>query len=208
MKTKGVMVSLIILLASFSIVGAKKPNNAIATMPTSGITRQEEVQNRINEKKIEIENKREAIRKRIEVKKATQAAKLQDRQRERVRTYFGRLNTRFVVVIERLYQLINRIEARLAIYKSEFPEQDYDEIHSQLSLAKELLAQAEANITVATDKLDLVVDSGDPKDGFSVIKDEIAETKSILYSVHQLLVHVIGDIKGLRLGNTPTNTVE
>ena len=45
-----------------------------------------------------------------------------------------------------------------------------------------------------------MLENDDPKEAFLVIKNTIKEIKSDLVEVHQLLVHLIGDIKGLRVG--------
>ena len=165
-------------------------------------TKREEIEQRIEEKRLEIEKKREEIRERIQIKKATQAAKLQNKNKERVRTYFGKIDMRFTATIDRLETLISRIESRLAMYEQENPDLDLSEIYSQIETAQALLLDAEADISAASANLEAILDSEDPKDAFKIIRDTVLEAKDKLVEVHSILVHVIGDIKGLRVGNT------
>jgi hypothetical protein len=164
--------------------------------------KKEEIRQRIEEKRLEIEKKKEEIKERIQIKKATQAAKLQNKNKERVRSYFGRIDSRFTATIERLEILISRIESRLAVYEQGSPDLDLTEIYTQIETAKALLLDAEADISAASANLEVVLDSEDPKDAFAVIKETVLDAKDKLKEVHSILVHVIGDIKGLRVGNT------
>jgi hypothetical protein len=69
--------------------------------------------------------------------------------------------------------------------------------------AKELLAQAEADLAASNIEVEDVIVSDTPKETFDTVKDTVVEIKETLKEVHSILVHVIGDIRGLRIGNTP-----
>jgi DNA repair exonuclease SbcCD ATPase subunit len=207
MKTKFLLITLL-LIASTTIVFAKPASVKSLTPP--GTLKQEEVRKEIQERKEErielFEQKREELQQRIQEHKATSAAKLQVRNQVRAKEYFGRIETRFEATIQRLETLIERIEARLAIYKESDPDLDLTDIQMQIDEAKTLLTQTSADIQATSDSLDDVLDNDNPKDAFSVIRESISEAKTNLIKVHSILVHVIGDIKGLRVGNTTVNT--
>jgi len=168
--------------------------------------KKDEIQARLEERKQLIQEKKEEIRLRIEQKRATRQAQLTERKQERVRTYFGRLAGRFDAVITRLEILIERIESRVAKL-SESGEIDTSDVEEQLAEAKELLNEAEADLQAAVDSLDEVLDANDPKAAFEVMRETITTLKSKLKEVHSILVHTIGDIKGLREGlGTKTST--
>lgn len=165
-------------------------------------TKRLEIQKRLEEKRLLIEKKREEIRNRIQVRQATRTARLQARNKVRIRTLYGRIEIRLNAAIERLNRLIERIETRLAIYKNNNPDLDFDSIESDIETAKDLLAQASASLEALKTNLEDVLASEDPKQGFAVIRESVKEIKDNLVEAHRLLVHIIGDIKGLRVGNT------
>ena len=45
-----------------------------------------------------------------------------------------------------------------------------------------------------------IIESETPREGFVEIKEMVGEIRESLVEVHQILVKVIGDIKGLRVG--------
>lgn len=168
-----------------------------ATAP--GQQTQAEVRQRIEERKQILLQKREALSQRIQEKKATIEAKLRETRKVRIRAYWTRLNTRFMATINRLYRLIERIESRLAIIEKE-EGAEIGEIKEQLEVVKEQLEEIETNIQAANDNIENVLSSNNPKEAFSEIRDIIKEARDNLIEVHRTLVHVIGDIRGLRVG--------
>lgn len=165
-----------------------------------------EIQARLEERKQLIQERKDEIKLRIEQKRATRQAQLTERKRERVRTYFGRLAGRFDAAITRLEILIERIESRVAKL-SESGEIDTSDVEEQLADAKELLNEASADLQAAVDSLNEVLDANDPKAAFEVVRETITNIKSKLKDVHSILVHTIGDIKGLHEGlGTKTST--
>ena len=72
---------------------------------------------------------------------------------------------------------------------------------ADINSAKSLLDEAKANLDAAQASLEDVLASQDPKDAFGIIRETISEVKNQLKEVHSILVHTIGNIKGLRVGN-------
>jgi archaellum component FlaC len=174
----------------------------VATPP--GQDKKIEVQEKLEEKKQKILEKRETIRERIEEKKASIAARLEERRKVRIRAYWQQLNTRLLAVVNRLRVLIDRIESRLAKIEDENEELkvEIDDIYDQVDVAKETLNETEIDIQAATESMELVLASDNPKQAFEEIRAIIKEAKENLVDVHRTLVHVIGDIKGLRVGTS------
>lgn len=150
---------------------------------------------------------REEIRLKIEEKTATREAakeelkaKLEIKRQERIRTLFGNLTTRTETAINRLYTLIERMEARLAIFEEE--GENVTEIQAEIESAKTLLESAEISLASAQDGFEDIIASDDPKAGFVYVRDIIKDIKLTLTDVHSILVQVIGDMKGLRVGET------
>lgn len=164
-----------------------------------GSTKSAEIQERFENRKLLLEQKKEEIKERIEQKRATRQAQLTEKRRERIRSFFNRLVQRINAAIDRLDQLINRIESRLG--KIEDEEIDVASIQEVVDEAKALLDVSKASLAATQDSLEDVLSNEDPKEAFEVVRATIKDIKNNLQEVHQLLVHVIGDIKGLRVGN-------
>lgn len=153
------------------------------------------------------EEKREAIRLKIEEKIATREAakeqlkaKLEEKAQNRIRSLFGKISTRMESAISRLYTLIGRMEARLTIFEEE--GESIEDIQGKINSARELLESAEESLATANTGLEAVVGSEDPRAGYIYIKDAVKDIKSTLVDAHSILVQVIGDMKGLRVGTT------
>ncbi len=144
-------------------------------------------------------------RQNAEVNKATVEAKITLLRRERIRSHWGRMITRIEAVIARLETLIERMERRIAIIETGDEDIDTASAKADVVQAKTLLAEAKADFEAAKDEIEDVIESPDPKAAFGQVIETIREIKSNLVEVHRLLVHAIGDIKGLRVG-TPTVT--
>lgn len=153
------------------------------------------------------EEKREEIRLKIEERTATREAakeelraKLAEKAQNRIQTLFGRVAARIESAINRLDTLIERMETRLAIFAEE--GESVGDIQNEIDSAKALLADAEDSLAVAEAGWEDVVPSEDPKAGYTYIKNAVKDIKSSLVDVHSILVQVIGDMKGLRVGAT------
>jgi len=183
---------------------------AFGSTLTSAIStedKKEIMESRLELRKQLVDEKKEEIKLRIEQKRATRQAQLTERKQVRVRTYFGRLNNRFEAVISRLEVLIQRIESRIEKL-AEDPDVYTGDVEDQLLEAKDLLLEVEAELEAANASFEDVLDANDPKMAFEVVKETIMDLKSKLKDVHSILVHVIGDVRGLHegLGNARTST--
>lgn len=166
-----------------------------------------EAKERVYQKQIEKADARIEIQKRVEDRKATQEAKLMEKKQERLKYYWGNLEKRFDATIERLEILITRIESRLVKITQENPEIDITKIEANIDSAKELLNDARNLLDKASDNFKSLLASEDQDTAFDALRETIREVKDLLIESHRLLVYIIGDIKGLRVGSkivTPT----
>lgn len=158
------------------------------------------------------EERLENVKEKIAERKASQEAKLTDLRKEKIKSYFSKLQRRLLAAIERLEKLIDRIESRLAKIKEENGNVNTTQITTKIAEAKQLLESAKADLQTANDNLDDILESDDPKEAFGVVRSSVKSIKEKLVQVHRILVHFIGDIKGLRVGkdrggSTPTPTI-
>lgn len=185
-------------------VSAKAVSQITTTIESNGPVRQEieqRIEERAEAKQTEMLLKREEIRNRIETKKATQAAKLQLMQKERIRSYYSRLSTRIHAYIDRLQTLLDRIQVRINSIEQD-NEVDLSDIQAELDKAQELLNDSIAEIKVLDENLEEILDSENPKYEFGIfIKEGIVSIKTNLLEIHSILVHTIGQVQGLRIGN-------
>ena len=144
--------------------------------------------------------KRETIRERIQERQATMAARLAEQKRERVRTFFGRLTQRFQAAINRLERLITRMESRLAKIEENDEEIETKEIRENLDEAKDKLAEASAALSEAKTSVEDILNGDNPQEMFQEVRDLLKGIKDELIEVHRILVQVIGEMKGLRVG--------
>lgn len=137
-----------------------------------------------------------------ETHRATVAARIAARRMTLIRTFFARMVKRFEAAITRLNKLIARIQSRIDKIEAEDEDIDTSAVEVELGTAKNKLASASAALEDAKGSLDNILDSENPKEAFASVKDLIKEIKYALIDVHRILVHLIGDIRGLRVGVT------
>lgn len=184
-----------LLLFCFLIVSpvlAQDLNAATAPPVTVRHEKLQEIRTRVREKI-------EARHQLIQEHRATIAAQLTERRQERVRFFFNRLTERFQAAINRLRRLIARIESRLAKIETE-EEINTIVIRITLDTAREKLDEAETALVEAQTGFEDTLINENPKEAFADVRDLVRGIKQQLVEVHRLLVHLIGDIKGLRAG--------
>ena len=146
---------------------------------------------------------RDQVQTRNEERKATIAARLTEIRRARIRNFFNRLTRRLEAAIDRLEKLITRIESRIAKIEEADNDIDTGPVTEQVNDAKAKLASAKADLQEVKDTFETLLTADEPREVFETVRDKITNIKDAIIEVHRLLVHVIGDIKGLRVGPSP-----
>lgn len=181
----------ILFFQFFSII----PAYAIVPTTNPNYTKKQEKQNLSQQNKIELQQ-------RLEEKKASKEAKLSERSRTRLRFYWGRLIIRLEAYINRLDKLIQRIDNRIIYIKENNQNINTDKIEATLQEAKDKLADTSSLLDTQDINFESLLALNSPKEVSKQIKDDVKQIRSNLVEVHGLLVKVIGDIKGLRVGKT------
>lgn len=145
--------------------------------------------------------KREQIKARIEEKVTERTEKLNAVRKERVLNFSNKMVVRFESVVARIEKLISRIETRISKIEDE-EESDIrvEPIKQSVDEAKQKLALVKIKISSLKTDIEVMVESDEPKTAFENVKTAVDEIRDGLKEVHTLLVKVIGDIKGLRVG--------
>jgi len=139
-------------------------------------------------------------KERIQERVATIEARLNARKKEIIGNYFLRMTKRLEAAINRLNRLITRIELRIAKIEANNEDINTEPIKKDVQKAKDKLLLTTNKLKEAKIKIDDVLQSNTPKEAFAGVRNIIQEIKKDLVEVHRLLVKVIGNIKGLRVG--------
>lgn len=207
MKSKLLVFIIIIVAFLFSV--SRHSVSAVTDTSTAGEKRMD-IQQKMEEKEDKLNQVKEEVRKRVEARKATQEAEVKERRRERLEFHWGILEKRILATINRLMKLTERIESRIAKIKESNPEVDTEDIEEQVTEAKSLLEDAKLKYDEAKSNMLTLLEAEDPKAAFEDLKESISDIKDTLVDVHRMLVLIIGDIRGLRVGNsnlTPVPTI-
>lgn len=137
-----------------------------------------------------------------QTKKAQALARMTEKRQNLIRAFFQRMIKRLEAAIARLEKLIARIESRLNKIQTE--GKDVTNQKAELSRAKTGLTKAQNDLTTAKTAFENMISSNDPRAAFVNVRNTIKAVKLDLIEVHRILVHLIGDIQGLRVGTTKT----
>jgi len=121
-----------------------------------------------------------------------------EQKKENIRKYFTQMNERMESLIKRLDELVLRLESRIAKMKSEGAQ--VKDVENQLKTIELKLAEVKNSLPLIQAKFEEILTSANPKESFKDAKILIADLKTQLKEIHKLLVHLIGDVKGLRVG--------
>ena len=155
---------------------------------------------RVRKERVEtrIENRQEAKEERVE--------KREGQRKENIARYFQKMIARLKATVERLEILISRIESRLVKIAAENPGKDLSAIKTEVEKAKTALASANAKIAELESTGEGLIDTERPKETLSALREKLNAIQKDLKETHRLLVHVIGQIKGLRVGDSKNET--
>lgn len=166
----------------------------------SGVSALTRGENDYNVNKATIEARRMELKDRIAEVKASRSAQLSELRKNRIRSYWQKLMQRLSVHIERQEKLISRLEDRIAQIQEESEDIDTSEVVTTLADAKAVLATAKVDLQATNDTLEDILTSSSPREAFMEVRENIRDIRDKIKEVHVMLVQVIGDLKGLRVG--------
>jgi len=133
---------------------------------------------------------------------ASREAKFCEMRKGKIKSYLERMLGRLSALVERLQKLIDRIESRIDKIEASEETIDLTGPKADLASAKTNLADAKIKLDSLNDDIDDFLTCDDPKGAFKTVREKVDEIKDDLKEVHRLLVHIIGNIKGLRVGES------
>ena len=138
------------------------------------------------------------VKERVAVKKAEVKARLSAQRQRLIKAFFERMVKRVEAAIARLEKLISRIESRLD--KIEAEGTNVTDIRASVNQAQLKIDQAKTDLNIAQAAIEELLSAEDPKEAFVAVRKTIKEIKMNLIEAHRILVHLIGNIQGLRAG--------
>lgn len=145
---------------------------------------------------------RTEVRATIEAKREENQNRITAVRRERIRSFFGKMVVRIEATIERLEKLIERLETRITSIKTAEEDLNTTKAENAIKEAKTTIEKAKAELTLLKAELEELLASDEPKLVFGQIQDSLKTIKDYLKETHVLLVQTIGEIRGLRVGDT------
>lgn len=142
------------------------------------------------------------IRQNIEAKREEVRDRISSIRKANIRKYFGNMVTRLEALVTRLEKLSVLIENRIAKIKGEGNSDiDTSSAEKSLSEAKLKIIQAKTDISKLKADMESALSSQAPKEAFKTVRESLTKIKDELKEAHRLLVHSIGELKGLRVGD-------
>lgn len=193
---KKIIPVLIFLLLPTAVFAKNQQAGSAATPVSTPINTWAVVKER-NIVKTKIQNE---IKEQTQVKEETRErvqAKLQEKNQNRIRTYYGRLSQRINAATGRLNTLGDRILTRLDVLKEEGV--DTQEFETKVENAQVLIANADDILKDSESLVEQMVESDDPASLLPTLKEAVTEIKDGLKDSHSILVEVVTGIQGLRV---------
>lgn len=144
--------------------------------------------------------KRQQVQAMIQEKKTERVERLNAVRRERILNFSNKMVVRLEATAERIEKLITRIEARITKIESEEGDIKLEPIKESLDEAKQKIALVKIDITKLKSEIDTMLTNENPKEAFENVRTSVAKIRDGLKETHSILVKLIGDIKGLRVG--------
>lgn len=147
------------------------------------------------------EQVRKAVKTGIAQARVEKKLVLEEKKQNLIKSYFEKMMDRFDAAIKRVEKLITRIESRIEKIEVENPTTDLTEVKEELADAKDELTKLITEAEAVKSDFEEVLISDEPKVVFKEVITQTRVLKKDLAEIHVTLVKVIGDIKGLRVGN-------
>ncbi len=149
-----------------------------------------------------VQTAREEIKERSATREAERKERLDNLRKSIVTNFFDNMIKRLQAAEDRLNKILTRIESRVAKIKLENPSKDLTKVDADIALVKTKLADTQTKINTTKTDFDAMIASTAPKELFKTVKDDISAIKKDLQDIRRMLSQIIGEIKGLRVGET------
>ena len=146
--------------------------------------------------------KREGANIKVEFKKGEVNQKITAIRRERIQNFSNKMIVRLEATIERIQKLIDRIGSRITKIDASDTEGKINTAKAKTDIGKAKLMLTGVKTKLSSLSIDDILVSNTPQEDFKLVRDSIKSIKNNLKEIHKLLVQTVGDLKGLRVGDT------
>lgn len=189
-----------------------RPNDANPSIPVDGGKLRVDYEARKLEIKAEMEAKRAEVKAEMEVRKSERASSSEmrkassterrlEKQDEIAERHAERAAIRFTAMVERLMNMIERIESRIAKVKANGGVTV--EAEASVAAAKSDLVKAQADITVLKS---IEVSGENFQEKFALVKEAAAKVKADLRSAHTNMMKAVRSLGSARAGINASST--
>lgn len=145
---------------------------------------------------------RQDIKENIASREGQRQTNIAALRKDIVTNFFNMMLGRFEAAQDRLTKILTRIESRVAKIKSADPSKDLTPVDSEIASVKTALADNQTKIDTLKTDFDSAIASTTPKERFKTVFGDISTIKRDLESIRKSLSKIIGDIKGLHVGES------
>lgn len=138
---------------------------------------------------VSAEGKFQTARQEVKERSATKEAQ----RKSTITKFFNNMVERLQVAEDRLNKILERIESRVAKIKSGNPSRDLTKVDADIAAVKTLLANTQTKIDAL---------KASPVESLKTVKEDASGIKKDLQTAKRLLSQIIGQIQGLRVGET------
>ena len=149
-----------------------------------------------------IRDVREDIKENIATREGQRKTNIAALRKDIVTNFFNLMFGRFEAAQDRLSKILARIESRVAKIKSADPSKDLTAIDAEVASVKTALSDNQTKIDTLKTDFNNAIASTTPKERFKTVFGDISVVKRNLENIRKSLSKIIGDIKGLHVGET------
>jgi len=190
---------IVFLIITPQFVGAQNTEPSPTPINVGQIMRLRNINNVKIQSQIDARNERkeERIQAREQKREEIQA-KLTEKRQKRIMGLYARINNRIQAASQRMTKLADRILVRLDVLDGE--GEDVADLVADVGSAKDLIEDSDTMLVSLEGTATDMLESDEPKAVYPVIKDSVTGIKDTLKDAHSILVSVITQIRGLRVG--------
>ncbi len=126
--------------------------------------------------------------------------KMDELRKQIVTKFFDNMTERLQAAEDRLNKILERIESRVDKIKSENPTKDLTKVDADIAAVKTQLTNTQTKIDTLKTDFSAMSTSATPKELFKTLKEDIQDVKEDLQAIRKSLSQIIGEIKGLHVG--------
>lgn len=156
-----------------------------------------DVRGNLKDKRENLKDRRKDARERLAEKKEERIKKLNERAQKRISAYVKRITKRLNAALDRLEKIAGRVESRIEKLEERFADRNLDlsEAKVLLDVTESEIAKARESVSSIEGALSGVLNTDNPKESFTSVRELIKNAVDSIKSAHRALVEAIKAVK-------------